>query len=149
MEESTFYSERAKLKIRRNFFTVRAIKQWNCLPSEVLGTPSLKVFKKMLDSHLSGMVWRFLTRELELEDLQPTFQWGIIWFLEKATTWDNLFNLYLFSLDPEGMITKWATLRLLLSLPIILYLVHLDYIALKRQYPFQSAWPNHWKQSAL
>lgn len=37
MEESTFYNERAKFKIRRNFFTVRTIKQWNCLPSEVIG----------------------------------------------------------------------------------------------------------------
>ena len=47
---------RSSLEIRRNFLMVRTIKQWNSLPPDVVGAPSLEVFKKRLDSHLSGMV---------------------------------------------------------------------------------------------
>ena len=44
---------RPNLEIRRNFLTVRTIKQWNSLPPDVVAAPSLEVFKKRLDSHLS------------------------------------------------------------------------------------------------
>ena len=47
---------RSNLDIRRNFLMMRTIKQWNNLPPNVVGVPSLDVFKKRLDSHLSGMV---------------------------------------------------------------------------------------------
>ena len=46
---------RSNLKIRRKFLTVRTTKQGNSL-WVMMGTPSLEVFKKRLDSHLSGMV---------------------------------------------------------------------------------------------
>ena len=47
---------RSTLEIRRNFLMVQTIKQWNSLPPDVVGAPSLEVFKKRLDSHVSGMV---------------------------------------------------------------------------------------------
>ena len=48
--------ERSNLELRRNFLTVRTINLWNSLPPEVVNAPTLEVFKKMLDSHLSEMV---------------------------------------------------------------------------------------------
>ena len=47
---------RFHLNIRKNFLTVRAIRQWNQLPREVVGSPTLEAFKVQLDSHLSGML---------------------------------------------------------------------------------------------
>lgn len=47
---------RFHLNIRKNFLTVRSVQQWNSLPTKVVSSPSLEVFKKRLDSHLSGMV---------------------------------------------------------------------------------------------
>ena len=46
-----------RLDIRKNFLTVRAGRQWNQLPREVMGSsPTLETFKRQLDSHLSGML---------------------------------------------------------------------------------------------
>ena len=47
---------RYRLDIRKNFLTVRAISEWNKLPKEVVSSPSLEVFKRRLDGHLSGVV---------------------------------------------------------------------------------------------
>ena len=47
---------RFQLDIRKNILTVRAVQQWNQLPSEVVGSPTLEAFKRQLDSHLSGML---------------------------------------------------------------------------------------------
>ena len=44
------------LDIRKNILTVRAVRQWNQLPGEVMGSPTLEAFKRQLDSHLSGML---------------------------------------------------------------------------------------------
>ena len=44
------------LDIRKNFLTVRAVRQWNQLPREVVGSPTLEAFKRQPDSHLSGML---------------------------------------------------------------------------------------------
>ena len=47
---------RFRLDIRKNFLTVRAVRQWNQLLREVLGSLTLEAFKRQLDSHLTGML---------------------------------------------------------------------------------------------
>ena len=47
---------RFRLDIRKNLLTVRAVRQWNQLPREVVGSPTLEAFKRQLDSPLSGML---------------------------------------------------------------------------------------------
>ena len=47
---------RFQLDIRKNFLTVKAVQQWNQLPREVVGSPTLEEFKRQLDSRLSGML---------------------------------------------------------------------------------------------
>ena len=43
--------------IRKNFFSKRVVRDWNRLPREVLGSPSLEVLKKHGDVTLSDMAW--------------------------------------------------------------------------------------------
>ena len=47
---------RFQLDIRKIFLTVRAGRQWNQLPREATASPTLEVFKRQLNSHLSGML---------------------------------------------------------------------------------------------
>ena len=47
---------RCRLDIRRRYFTVRAARIWNQLPSKVVLAPTLGVFKRRLDEHLAGVV---------------------------------------------------------------------------------------------
>uniref|UniRef100_A0A803TCZ3 Reverse transcriptase domain-containing protein n=1 Tax=Anolis carolinensis TaxID=28377 RepID=A0A803TCZ3_ANOCA len=47
---------RFHLNIRKNFLTVRAVRQWNSLPGAVVEAPSLQAFKQRLDGHLSGVL---------------------------------------------------------------------------------------------
>uniref|UniRef100_A0A803TL93 Reverse transcriptase domain-containing protein n=1 Tax=Anolis carolinensis TaxID=28377 RepID=A0A803TL93_ANOCA len=47
---------RFHLNIRKNFLTVRAVRQWNSLPGAVVEAPSLEAFKQRLDGHLSGVL---------------------------------------------------------------------------------------------
>lgn len=48
--------DRITFKVRMNFLTVNAIKQWNNLPPEFMDVPSLEIFMKRLKIHLSRMV---------------------------------------------------------------------------------------------
>ena len=47
---------RCRLDIRKIFFTVTVVRQWNRLPSEVLDDPSLEAFKARLDGGLRNLV---------------------------------------------------------------------------------------------
>jgi len=46
---------RFSLDIRKNFLSKRVARYWNTLPSEVVKSPSLKVFKFGVDMALSDM----------------------------------------------------------------------------------------------
>ena len=42
------------LNSRKHFLTVRAVRRWNKVPRRVVESPSLEVFKRRLNEHLSG-----------------------------------------------------------------------------------------------
>ncbi|GAB0185530.1 hypothetical protein GRJ2_001018300 [Grus japonensis] len=44
------------LNMRRNFFTVRVTEHWHRLPREVVGSPSLEIFKTHLDAILCNLL---------------------------------------------------------------------------------------------
>ena len=45
--------KRFNRKLRRGFFTVRAVRMWNSLPQAVVSAGSIDGFKKLLDGHLN------------------------------------------------------------------------------------------------
>ena len=47
---------RFRLDVREKFFTRRAVRCWNGLPTEVVDAPSLEVFKARLDGALGNLV---------------------------------------------------------------------------------------------
>jgi len=44
------------LNTRKNFFTLRVIEHWNRLPSEVVDSPSLEIFKTCQDKVLCSLL---------------------------------------------------------------------------------------------
>jgi len=66
---------RFRLDIRKKFFVMRVVKQWNRLPREAVDAPSLAVFKARLDGALSNLVWWKMSlpmaQGLELGPFQP------------------------------------------------------------------------------
>ena len=46
---------RFRLNMRKKFFTVKVVRHWHRLPREVVGAPSLEVFKARLDRALSNL----------------------------------------------------------------------------------------------
>ena len=48
--------DRFSLDIRKKFFTVRVVRHWNRLPSEVVDAPSVQAFKARLHGALSNLV---------------------------------------------------------------------------------------------
>ncbi|KFW71282.1 hypothetical protein AS28_04828, partial [Pygoscelis adeliae] len=47
---------RFRLDIRKKFFTLRVVKHWNRLPTEVVDAPSLETFKVRLAGALSNLI---------------------------------------------------------------------------------------------
>jgi len=52
--ELKLYKPQAHLDIRKNFFTVRVIDEWNRFPQTVLHCNTLSTFKKQLDCFLTN-----------------------------------------------------------------------------------------------
>ena len=46
-----------QLNMRKNFFTLRVTEPWPRLPSEVVESPSLEIFKTYLDKVLCSLLW--------------------------------------------------------------------------------------------
>ena len=45
---------RFNLNSRKHFLMVMAVRRWNKLPPRVVESPSVEVFRRRLDEHLSG-----------------------------------------------------------------------------------------------
>ena len=53
-KENVLQMERARLDVRKNFYTVRATKHWNDLPEEVRRQTSINAFKNSYDKWKSN-----------------------------------------------------------------------------------------------
>ena len=64
--------ERARLEVRRNFFSVRAVKEWNGLPAAIKESKSVNAFKNAYDkwkrtNNTPETATRAPTDEMEIE----------------------------------------------------------------------------------
>ena len=48
------------MDIKKESFTVRAVRHWNRLPRDVVGVPSLETFMVRLDQALSNLIWLYM-----------------------------------------------------------------------------------------
>ena len=54
---------RARLELRKNFFSVRSAKLWNDIPSEIREAGSVNIFKNMYDRNLWQKILKSSTRK--------------------------------------------------------------------------------------
>jgi len=47
-----------QLNMRKNFFTLRVTEPWNRLPRGIVESPSLEIFKTLLDMVLCNLLWQ-------------------------------------------------------------------------------------------
>jgi len=60
-----------QLEGMKSFFTLRVVEHWNTLPREVVGSPSVEIFKTHLDKVLCSLLWVTLLRQqVGLDDPQ-------------------------------------------------------------------------------
>jgi len=45
-----------RLNMRKNFFTLRVMEHWHRLPRKVVESPSLEIFKTLLDKFLCSLL---------------------------------------------------------------------------------------------
>ncbi|MCG8626996.1 MAG: hypothetical protein MJE68_33970 [Proteobacteria bacterium] len=45
------FQQRAEKSIRQNFLSIRIVSEWNSLPSKIVESPNLKIFKRRLDQY--------------------------------------------------------------------------------------------------
>ena len=45
-----------RLNVRKNFFTLKLMESWNRLPREVVESPSVEIFKTLLDVVLCSLL---------------------------------------------------------------------------------------------
>ena len=50
---------RSNLEIRKRFFSVRVVKQWNALSAETVAAPSISSFKKLLHRDLAQKLFDY------------------------------------------------------------------------------------------
>ena len=55
-EMASSSESRSRLDIRKKSFTVRVVRHWNRLPSDVVDAPSLETFKARLDQALGNLI---------------------------------------------------------------------------------------------
>ena len=69
------YKPLVQTTIRRNFFTIKAINNWNSLPYEVVNAVSLDSFKSKLDNAWEDKIYVFRQTKLQNQAKHTTCNW--------------------------------------------------------------------------